>query len=123
YAYSKALEWADADRLFTKRAGFALMAYLSLKSSQLTDEQYGPFMDLIKKHANDDRNLVKKAISWALRQIGKRNANLHAEAVQLSQGLLEFNNKEAKWIGRDALKELDKPELKSRLTAKGAGND
>ncbi len=114
-AYDKARQWAQSEREFTRRAGFALMAYLALKSSKLRDDNYEPFLDLITSAATDRRNLVKKAVNWALRQIGKRNPALNQRAVAVAEGLIATGDKTARWIANDALRELHSDQVQERL--------
>lgn len=118
YAYDKALDWSLATRLFTKRAGFALMASLALKSSKLEDEEYEWFFNRILGAGADDRDLVKKAVNWALRQIGKRNAALNARAMEVAEELLATHHTAARWIAKDALKELCSEKVQERLKPK-----
>lgn len=115
WAYDKARQWARSEREFTRRAGFALMAYLALKSSRLSDDKYEPFLDLIADAASDHRNLVKKAVNWALRQIGKRNPALNQRAIAVAEGLLATGDKTARWIANDALRELRSGQVQERL--------
>lgn len=116
FAFDKALAWSRSDELFTKRAGYALMAGLALKTNRLGDDAYEPFLDRIKAAATDDRNLIKKAVNWALRQIGKRNAALNLRAVTVAEELLAQGNSTARWIANDALKELQSEAVQKRLS-------
>ncbi|MEE9466282.1 MAG: DNA alkylation repair protein [Candidatus Neomarinimicrobiota bacterium] len=115
YAFDKALEWARSDLEFTRRAGFALMAYLALKSSKMADGEYELFLLLIAEKATDNRNLVKKAVNWALRQIGKRNRALNGRAIEVAEGILQTGDKTARWIANDALRELRGDKVQERL--------
>ncbi|MCH8025082.1 MAG: DNA alkylation repair protein [Candidatus Marinimicrobia bacterium] len=115
WAYDKARQWAQSEREFTRRAGFALMAYLALNSSKLNDDKYEPFLELIASAATDQRNLVKKAVNWALRQIGKRNQALNRRAIAVAEGLLAAGEKTARWIANDALRELGSERVQERL--------
>src|SRR5947207_4324215 len=81
FAYAKAAEWAGREEEFVKRAGFAMMAELAVHDKRAPDERFEPFLPLIEREAPDRRNFVRKAVNWALREIGKRNAALHAEAI------------------------------------------
>lgn len=119
YAYDKAIQWAKDDREFVKRAGFAIMASLAIHDKKAPDEKLLMFMPVIMEGATDERNFVKKAVNWALRQIGKRSIMLNKEAIALSERMLALNSKSAKWIATDALKELKSPEKQARLNAKG----
>jgi 3-methyladenine DNA glycosylase AlkD len=106
YAYDKAKEWARADKEFVKRAGFALMACLAWHDKTAPDKKFRPFFPLIKKASTDERNFVKKAVNWALRQIGKMRPNLKNEAIKTARQIEMLDNKTARWIAKDALREL-----------------
>jgi len=82
FAYAKAAEWSGRRQEFIKRAGFALIAGLAVADKRASDERFIAFLTVVAREADDDRNLVKKAINWALRQIGKRNTRLNALAIQ-----------------------------------------
>ncbi len=105
-AYKKALKWSMRHEEFVKRAGFVLMATLSVHDKKAPDEVFLEFFNFIIQESSDDRNFVKKAINWALRQIGKKNNNLHAKALETIDLLLKSDSKSAQWIAKDALKEL-----------------
>lgn len=106
--WSKAIEWSMRPEEFVKRAGFALMAGLAWHRKDARDEQFDPFFTCIVNESGDNRNFVKKAVNWALRQIGKRNPTLRSRAIKCAEELLNFQSKSAKWIARDALRELRK---------------
>lgn len=108
YAMEKAKEWAYREEEFVRRAGFALMAALALRRHSLRDEEYEPFFALIERYATDERNFVKKAVNWALRQIGKRNERLRARAIGVAREVAEMESRSARWVGRDALRELER---------------
>ena len=110
YAYQKALEWCHREQEFVRRAGFVMMAELAVHDKQAVDEQFLPFFPLIKQYAVDERNFVKKAVNWALRQIGKRNSHLRALAVECAKAINQIDSKVARWIAKDALKELQETE-------------
>jgi 3-methyladenine DNA glycosylase AlkD len=114
-AYDKALEWSQSNDMFTRRAGFALMAGLALKSSKLENEAYEPFLQRIQAVASDNRNMVKKAANWALRQIGKRNAILNARAIAVAEEISALDNPGARWIASDALRELHSKAVQKRF--------
>lgn len=118
HSYDKALEWSLSDDVFVRRAGFALMAGLALKTSHLSDEQYEPFLERIRATSTDDRNMVKKAVNWALRQIGKRNAALNKRAISVAEELLSTGDSTARWIATDALRELRSAAVQRRFKAK-----
>ncbi len=106
YAVDKAREWAGRDEEFVRRAGFALMASLAFKRHALPDEAYEPFFPLMKQYATDDRNFVRKAVNWALRQIGKRNERLLVRAIEVARQIEAMDSRSARWIAKDALREL-----------------
>lgn len=105
-AYKKAKEWTKREKEFEKRAGFALMACLAWHDKTSADKKFEEFFPLIIKQATDERNFVKKAVNWALRQIGKRNENLKKKAIRVAKQIERLDNKTAQWIAKDALKEL-----------------
>lgn len=105
-AWSKAAEWAGRDEEFVKRAGFALMACLAVHDKGAGDGAFRRFLPSIEREAGDDRNFVKKAVNWALRQIGKRNGRLRRDALRAARRLAENESRAARWVGRDALREL-----------------
>jgi len=119
FAYQKAIEWAGRDEEFVKRAGFALMAWLAFKDKVAKDQQFEKFLPIIKREATDNRNLVKKAVNWALRQIGKKNIYLNKKAIETVKEIQKMESKSAKWIAQYAIKELTSNEIKKRLKEKG----
>jgi 3-methyladenine DNA glycosylase AlkD len=118
FAYEKAFEWADAKPEFVKRAGFSLMAYLAVHDKKAPDAALIAFLPVIERHADDDRNFVKKAVNWALRQIGKRNESLNALAVESADRIKLQNSRSARWIATDALRELTGDAVSQRLANK-----
>lgn len=116
-AQRKALEWASRDEEFVKRAGFATMAWSAVHDKKSADATFFAFLPVIEREAEDDRNFVKKAVNWALRQIGKRNWALNRAAVGVARRLAERNDsRAAHWIGTDALRELTSEGVRSRLS-------
>jgi 3-methyladenine DNA glycosylase AlkD len=115
YAVTKAIEWGSRDETFVKRAGFAIMASLAFHDKKAGDDIFIQFLDEIKKQSEDDRNFVKKAVNWALRQIGKRNSSLNKLAIYTSQEIQGINSKSARWIAADALKELTGEAVQKKL--------
>jgi 3-methyladenine DNA glycosylase AlkD len=115
FAYSKAHEWAARQPEFEKRAGFALMAWLAVHDKKAPDEKFSAFLPVIEREAGDERNFVRKAVNWALRQIGKRNAALNAEAIAMAKKLQRMDSKAAQWNANDALKELTSEKVQARL--------
>ena len=106
FAFDKAAEWSKKHKEFEKRAGFALMACLAWHDKNAADKKFLKFLPLIKNASKDKRNFVKKAVNWALRQIGKRNQNLKKTVILLAREIQKMDNKTANWIAKDALKEL-----------------
>jgi 3-methyladenine DNA glycosylase AlkD len=115
-AYEKAVEWSGRTEEFIKRAGFALMAYLAVHDKKAADDKLSAFLPVIEMHAGDDRNFVKKAVNWALRQIGKRNTNLNRLAIASAKRIKQQNTKPAHWIAADALRELTNEKTRKRLS-------
>ncbi len=114
-AYGKAREWAAAEPEFVRRAGFALIAWLAVHDKKAEDSAFIDLLPLIEHYADDDRNFVKKAVNWALRQIGKRNRALHAAAIACAERLAERDSRPARWIAKDALRELCSEKVDARL--------
>ncbi len=119
HAWQKAVEWSGRDEEFVKRAGFALMACLAVHDKAATNEAFLGLLPLIEREADDPRNYVKKAVSWALRQIGKRSLRLNAEAIQEAKRILKKDTPPARWIARDALRELQGEAVQGRLQGVG----
>jgi 3-methyladenine DNA glycosylase AlkD len=110
-AYQKAVEWTYRSEEFVKRAGFSMMAYLAVHDKKAADEKFLELFPHIEREAKDGRNYVKKAVNWALRQIGKRNADLCSEAIELASRIKEQPFPSARWIASEALRELQKKSL------------
>jgi 3-methyladenine DNA glycosylase AlkD len=106
YAWKKAVEWSKSEVEFTKRAGFAMMAALARHSKTAPDRKFGPLLRIIEKRSDDNRNFVRKAVNWALREIGKRNPALREQAIATAERILARDTPAARWIARDALREL-----------------
>ncbi len=115
FAFEKAKEWVKKDKEFEKRAGFALMACLAWHDKVSTDEKFTQSLPLIRTGAEDARNFVKKAVNWALRQIGKRSKNLNKEAIKWAKDIGSIDSKSASWIANDALRELESLKVKERF--------
>lgn len=113
YAYQKAKEWCQQEQEFVRRAGFVMMAELAVHDKQTQDEAFAQFFPLIKQYAGDERNFVKKAVNWALRQIGKRNSHLRTLALECAYEIGDMDSKTARWVARDAIKELRTKEIKN----------
>jgi len=115
FAFLKAAELTKNSREFVKRTGFSLMACLAWHDKTTKDEAFKNFFPLIKKEATDERNFVRKAVNWALRQIGKRNKKLNKEAIKTAKEIQKINSKTARWIAQDALKELQSAAIQRRI--------
>jgi len=115
FAWDKAVEWSSKESEFVKRAGFAMMARLAVSDKNALDEQFVLFFPIIKRESNDGRNFVRKAVNWALRQIGKRNLALNKKAVRVAEDIHKMDSKSAKWIASDALRELTSEAVQKRL--------
>jgi 3-methyladenine DNA glycosylase AlkD len=108
-------EWSQASHGFTKRCAFAMIARLAV-SSDRADAAFRDLFPSIRAAATDERNEVKKAVNWALRQIGKRNLALHAAANREAEALLDLDDRTARWSARDALRELRDPKIVARIS-------
>ena len=117
-AYQKAMEWSFRDEEFVKRAGFALMARLAVSDKKAEDAKFEEFFPHIVRESVDERNYVKKAVNWALRQIGKRNISLNKKSIEISRKIHSIDSKSAKWIASDALRELQSEAVQKRLRGK-----
>lgn len=115
HAFAKVDQWAADERELIRRAAFALLASLALHDKKCGDEPFLERLPLIAAAAPDDRNFVKKGVSWALRLIGRRNRALNAEAVALSRRLASSSAPSARWIGNGAVKELTSALVVRRL--------
>jgi 3-methyladenine DNA glycosylase AlkD len=118
FAHKKALEWSKRREEFVKRAGFVLMATLSVHDKEADNHKFLRFLPIIKREAIDERNFVKKAVNWALRQIGKRNSALNKIAIQTAKQIQKIDSKSAKWIASDALRELASEAVQKKLDRK-----
>ncbi|MGA9141595.1 MAG: DNA alkylation repair protein [Methanocella sp.] len=115
YGFKKCREWAADDREYVKRAGFAMMAGLAIHDKKSPDETIAEFFPLIVKGASDERHMVKKAVSWALRQTGKRNLALNAAALAVAEEIKNIGGGSARWIASDATRELKSDAVRARL--------
>ena len=122
YAYDKIHEWSKNEKEFVKRAGFALIATLAVHDKKQDDKIFIDLLKLTKREATDERNFVKKAVNWALRQIGKRNNNLNKEAIAIAKKIHKIDSKSARWIAKDALKELTSEKVKIAIAKKEKKN-
>ncbi len=115
FAYEKAFEWAERDEEFIKRAGIVLMAWLAVHDKKADDAKIAQFLPILEAKSNDERNFIKKAVNWSLRQIGKRNLNLNKLAIEAAERIKLQNTKPARWIAADALRELTSEKVIERL--------
>jgi 3-methyladenine DNA glycosylase AlkD len=118
-AWEKAPQWAKSPRELVKRGGFVLMACLALHDKTAPDRKFLSFLPLIERGARDERNLVKKGVSWALRAIGQRNVALNAAALATAKRLAQSQEAAPRWVGKDALRELASPKVRARLARRG----
>ena len=118
FAYDKCFEWSARSEEFVKRAGFALMAKLALSDKKAPDDRIAGFLPAIKTGATDERNFVKKAVNWALRQVGKRNLALNGKAIATALEIQTLDSKSARWIAADALRELQGEAVRKRLASR-----
>lgn len=114
-AYQKAQVWAAREEEFVRRAGFVMMARLAVSDKKAENQKFEEFLPLIKTYSTDSRNFVKKAVNWALRQIGKRNWALNKKALEAAKEIYNQDNKTAKWIAADAMRELEKDQIRKRI--------
>lgn len=111
-------EFAADEREFVRRTAFAMMAWSAVHMKKAPDATMIDWLPLIERHACDPRNFVRKAVNWALRQIGKRSAACHAPALALAEKLAASDDRTARWIGRDAAKELSDEKVRARIAAR-----
>ena len=116
FVWKKLKEFTKRKEEFVKRTGFTLMACLAVHDKKAQDKDFIKLLPIIKREATDERNFVRKAVNWALRQIGKRNKNLNKEAIKLAQEILRIENKTAKWIASDTVRELTSLSIQKRLS-------
>lgn len=119
-AWHKALPWSRRKGEFQKRAAFSIVACLSYKDKTAPDVRFQKFLDVIEREASDDRNFVRKAVNWALRNIGKRNVNLNVAAIETAERIRKQPSWAARWIAADALRELKSEAVQSRLRRKAS---
>lgn len=118
-AFEKALAWSLRREELVRRAGFSLMASLAVHAKKEPDARFLPFLARIEATTDDDRKMVRKAVNWALRQIGKRSLALHPKALACAKRIAKREAKSARWIASDALRELQSPAVVARLSRKG----
>jgi len=114
-AYQKAYEWSSRPEEFVKRAGFVLMAALAVHDQEAPNAKFLRFLMMVRREAADERNFVRKAVNWSLRQIGKRNLELNRAAIMTAKTIQKMDSKGARWIASDALRELTSEAVGKRL--------
>jgi 3-methyladenine DNA glycosylase AlkD len=119
FAYQKAAQWSKRSEEFVKRAAFTLMAVLAAHDKKASNDEFERFLPIIESESTDDRNFVRKAVNWALRQIGKRNLALNKKAIETAYRIQKLNSKAAKWIASDAIRELRGEKVLNRLKSIG----
>ena len=122
-AWAKVNQWSRRRAEFEKRAAFSLAAYLSYKDMTTADARFERFLRVIKREAWDERNFVRKAVNWALRNIGKRNLRLNRSAIITAERIRRQGSRAARWIAADALRELRSDAVQARLRRKVARRD
>ncbi|MGH9778640.1 MAG: DNA alkylation repair protein [Candidatus Acidiferrales bacterium] len=121
FAWEKVRRWAASPREFVKRAAFALLASLALHDKAAPDAQFRPLLPLIEKGARDNRNFVKKGVSWALRGVGRRSLALNAAALTVARRLAQSKEPAPRWVGKDALRDLERPKVRAQLARRARG--
>ncbi|HTE05649.1 MAG TPA: DNA alkylation repair protein [Planctomycetota bacterium] len=121
FAAELAPRWAASPREFTRRGGFALMACLALHDKAAPDATFLAFLPLVEQGARDERNFVKKGVSWALRSIGRRNAALNAAALATARRLGARTDAASRWVGKDAAREFAKRKARPKKASRRAG--
>jgi 3-methyladenine DNA glycosylase AlkD len=115
FAQQKIDEWSVREEEFVKRAAYALIAGLAWHDKKAADDQFIGYFPAIKRGATDERNYVKKAVSWSLRNIGKRNSVLNAAAIRAAKEIQQMDSKAARWIASDTIRELESEKIQARL--------
>ena len=119
HASRKAVEWSRRKEEFVKRGGLSIMAGMAVHDKAAADSIFVAFLPHIERASTDERPLVKKGASWALRQIGKRNLRLNAAAIDRARRIARIDSRPARWVASDVLRELTHPKIRARLAAKG----
>ena len=114
-AYQKAGAWSKREQEFVKRSGFVLMATLAVHDKKAADKEFLKLLSIIRRESIDDRNFVKKAVNWALRQIGKRNLSLNKMAIKTAEEIQQNGCTSARWVAADALRELTSEAVQKKL--------
>jgi 3-methyladenine DNA glycosylase AlkD len=114
-AWKKIIDWSEREEEFVKRTAFSLIACLAWHDKKASDERFIELLPVIARAATDERNFVKKAVNWALRNIGKRNLNLNQAAINTAREIQKLDSKAARWVAADAIRELESDAVQSRL--------
>jgi 3-methyladenine DNA glycosylase AlkD len=118
FADKKILEWSRRDEEYVKRVPYAMIACIAWHDKDASDDYLMGFFPVIKSGATDERNYVKKAVSWALRHIGKKNIDLNKKAISLAREIKDIDSKAARWIASDVIRELESEAVQNRLKNK-----
>ncbi len=114
-AWKKIVDWSEREEEFVKRTAFSLIACLAWHDKKANDEKFIELLPVIMRGATDERNFVKKAVNWALRNIGKRNLKLNEAAINTAKEIQRLDSKAARWIAADAIRELESDAIQSKL--------
>ena len=114
-AWKKIADWSEREEEFVKRTAFSLIACLAWHDKKASDEKFIELLPVIIREATDERNFVKKAVNWALRNIGKRNLDLNEAAISTAKEIQRLDSKAARWVAADAIRELESDAIQSRL--------
>jgi len=115
FAWSKVIEWAKRDEEFVKRGAFSLIAGLAVHDKKADDTKFEELFPIIKRESTDERNYVKKAVNWALRNIGKRNIKLNKKTLKTAREIQKIDSKTARWIASDTIRELTSEKIQKKL--------
>lgn len=118
FAFDKALEWCKSNEEFVRRSGLVTLVAITVHDKKAEDDHIRSFLEIAERYAFDDRNFVKKAVNWLIRQVGKRNLHLNQQAIEVAERLSYLPLKSAQWIAKDALRELKSDAVKERLLKK-----
>ena len=113
--WKKILDWSERQEEFVKRTAYALIAWLAWHDKKAEDERFIESLPVIRRGATDERNFVKKAVNWALRNVGKRNLNLNKAAIKAAKEIQQIDSRAARWIDSNAVRELESERIQNRL--------
>lgn len=114
-AWRKIIDWSEREEEFVKRTAFSLIACLAWHAKKASDDEFIELLPIVVREATDERNFVKKAVNWALRNIGKRNLNLNKAAINTAKEIQQLDSRAARWISSDAIRELESDAVQNRL--------